>query len=345
MKTIYTILLVVLCSTLSINAQKVVALHSPANGVQYFNDDVSLQTAYAAAVAGDTIYLPGGTHVPPARFEKQLTIFGAGHYPSATVATFPTKITGNFTISDEADGLYLEGTEITGSVVFDTSEKVDDVTIKRCKMAGISIQGDRTNAAEDNFFIENIIGSISVPNLYNSMFYNNIINGGINNLYNIIFINNLSLYSDVSGTVYPPINYASNCMFKNNIFLQEVSTICGGAGASTWTNNIFCTTNVSIPQLGVDPILVDNYTVPRTDVLVNQTGGVFSYDDDYHLQPAAALLYLGDDGDVTGIYGGTFSWKEFSIPINPHISSKTISPTTDENGFIQVNINVQAQDN
>ncbi len=347
MKTKFTLLVLAICFSSTNYAQKIVALHSPTNGVQYFNDDYSFQTAYTAAVVGDTIYLPGGTNIPPARFEKQLTIFGAGYHPDATTATYPTKISGNFTLSDEADGFYLEGVEITGSLVYDSNESVNDVTIKRCKInSSLSMPGDRTNPAENNNFIENIIPSLGVDNLINSMFFNNIIER-TGYLRNLVFLNNIFLYSTTSSSTYEVIYYANNCMFKNNVFLQENGNICEGLGTSTWANNIFCHPNnasTSPTGLGTDPTIGEdgNYYVVRADVLVNQTGTAFSYDHDYHLQDAT--INLGDDGSENGIYGGFYPWKDYSIPINPHISSKSISPTTDTNGMIQVDINVHAQD-
>ena len=328
---------------ISVFAQKVVALHSLTNGIQYFTDDNPLQSAYAAAeVVGDTIYLPGGSMTPPTKFEKSIVIYGAGHYPNATDATFKTILSGNITLSDEADGLHLEGVKFM-SLIFDTNEAVNNVTIKRCSFDNIYIYGDRTNPAENNTFIENVInGGAWMENLINSTFANNIIKGGINRAINMVFLNNLFLYSYPSNNGYQVLGYANNSMFKNNIFLQENNNICEGNGASTWSHNIFCT-NVTSPVLGLDPILIDNYFMTRADVLINQTGGIFDYSHDYHLTPAA-LLNLGDDGLETGVYGGFYEWKDFSIPVNPHISSKTISQTSDANGMIQVNINVHAQD-
>ncbi|MCF6295318.1 MAG: hypothetical protein L3J25_06480 [Flavobacteriaceae bacterium] len=332
-----------LCSII-LFAQKIVVLHSPTNGVQYFNDDIALQTAYTAAIAGDTLYLPGGTHFPPTRFEKQLTIFGAGHYPSATTATYLTKISGNFVISDEADGLYLEGVEITGQLSFDINESVNDVTIKRCRINGsMYILGNGTIPAENNTFIENIIPIVQVDNMLNSMFFNNIIRE-IYNARNLSFINNTFLRSSPSSG-NQVVNYANNCLFKNNVFYQNNNNICEGNGSSTWVNNIFCTSTTT-PLLGLDPILVDNYFMTLSDVttLIYPDIETFDYSFDYHLLPLAAAN-LGDDGTVTGVYGGFYPWKDFSIPTNPHISSKNISATTDVNGMIQVDINVHAQDN
>ena len=337
-------LLFTLIVSLQLTAQKVVALHS-ASGVQFFSDDNSLQSAYTAAVDNDTIYLPGGSFAPPAKFEKKLRIYGAGHYPSATSVTFKTKISGDFVLSDEADGFYLEGVEVTGSLNFDNNESVNDVTIKRCRLHDIHVPGDRTQPSENCVFQENVINGMDLRNLLNSSFFNNIIESRINEARNLTFLNNLFLFSYWR---YPIFDYANSSLIKNNIFLQETggsNGVANGTGQSTYSHNIVCFTYDpnNTTAFGTDPILDTNYTMTRADVLVNQTGGSFDYTHDYHLT-TAAQANLGDDGTQVGIYGGFYPWKDESIPSNPHISNKNISNTTSATGTIHIDINVHAQD-
>ena len=327
---------------LQANAQKIVALHS-ATGVQFFSDDNPLQSAYAAAVDNDTIYLPGGSFAVPPKFEKKLRIIGAGHYPTATGATWKTILSGNINLSDEADGFYLEGIQ-GNDIYFDNNESVNDVVIQRCKLHNINIGGDRTTPSENCIFRENIINALNIDNLLNSSFFNNIIQNRINAARNMTFLNNLFLYSYYSNNVF---GYANNCMNKNNVFLQESDHhgVADGTGQSTYSQNIVCFAfdPNNTGAFGTDPILDTNYSMTRADVLVNQTGGTFDYTHDYHLQ-TAAQANLGDDGTVVGIYGGFYPWKDESIPTNPHISSKNISNTTSATGTIHIDINVHAQD-
>ena len=342
MKTKVILLLLSLSFITQINAQKVVALHT-SSGVQFFSDDNPLQTAYAAAVDNDTIYLPGGSFAMPARFEKKLRIIGAGHYPSATGATWKTILSGNLTLSDEADGFYLEGIQVT-DINFDTNESVNNVLIKRCKIRSIHIGGNRSTPSESCIFQENIIQGMDLTNLINSNFFNNIIGGQINAARNLVFLNNVFLLS----YYYDPIfEYANSCIIKNNVFLQESNHhgVADGAGQSTYSHNIVCFTfdPNNTTTFGTDPILDTNYQMSRADVLVNQTGGTFDYTHDYHLQ-AGAQANLGDDGTEVGIYGGFYPWKTESIPTNPHISSKNISNVTSATGTIHIDINVHAQD-
>lgn len=345
MKTIYTFFLVLLFGTLTINAQKVVALHSDTNGVQYFNESNAFQEAYTAAIAGDTIYLPGGTHTPPTVFDKQLTIFGAGHHPDATTATFATTISGSVYLGENADGIHLEGLYITSDLRIGNASdvSVNDIVVKRCRFGNIYSPGTaETNTSNNNLFVENIFGSIyDGNNLRSSSFFNNIILSGNRgtSLTDLYFSNNVFLYEDITSTIYGGFTFY-NCVLQNNIFLNQGHLLSYGAD-STFENNIFCHSG---PSLGTDPTLVNNYNLTRAEVLVDQTGGAFEYAHDYHLQ-AGAATNLGTDGTQTGIYGGTYVWKDLSIPTNPHIVSKTISGSSDASGNIQVDINVQAQNN
>jgi hypothetical protein len=68
---------------------------------------------------------------------------------------------------------------------------------------------------------------------------------------------------------------------------------------------------------------------------------VFSYDADYHLKLPAN--FLGTTGNQVGIYGGLYPAKEGSVPANPHISSKNIGSTVDQQGKLNVQIKAVAQ--
>jgi len=346
MKTILTIL-VFLFQIAFFSQNSVVALHSPTNGVQFFNNTSPVIAAYNAAIPGDTIYIPGGSFANPSIYEKKLTIYGAGHFPAATAATIYTKLTGNFTISGAADGLHLEGVELPNGLSFSTNDAVSNVVIKRNRIySDLTIaQNNSIQAAENNYFIENVIWNMSnVNNLINSYFINNIIENQVINPIQLTFLNNLFLYNYHSYySEHATIHNANSCLFKNNIFLKisDGQINISPSTSSTWSHNVFCVAN---PNLGFSPVLVDNYYgASRPDLLVNQTGDVFDYTHDYHLQSAALATYIGDDATQVGLYGGISPFKDYSIPVNPHISTATISNQSNASGLINVNIQVQAQ--
>lgn len=320
---------------ITMNAQ-VIALHSN-TGVQIFKGNSALGDAYAAAQNADTLYLSGHTFSPPPAFDKQLTIFGAGHYMDSTLATGKTFINGNIILSENADGFYLEGVELTGNFSFSTNQAVDYVIIKRCKINGsFSVVGNLTNPSTNLSLIGNVfISSLNIQNAINVFISNNIIAQTIGGTNGNVISNNIILYSNSSSSVYY-INGNSNTL-ENNIFIGY--RISNGMG-NVYRNNLF----VSPTQLyGTTPTTIGNYiNIPQANIFVNQTGTTFDYAHDYHLQ--APNTYLGTDGSEVGIYGGLFPYKEGAVPLNPHIRVKNIASATDSNGDLNIQIQVAAQE-
>lgn len=333
-KLIFTISVFALFIT--VNAQQKVALQS--NGTTtIFSSSSPFVDAYTAAVSGDTIYLPGGNIPFPATIDKGLTIFGAGHYPSATLATNNTVLNGNIAINGNADNLHLEGIEFTGSITFNTNIKADNVVIKRCKVLHITYNGTGTTPCKNNTISENVIlGNITLTNAYSCLVSNNIINATIINGSNIGISNNILLFNDW-GYLF---NNVDNSNISNNIIFQkaEASYVTPYCDLSTFSYNIFALT----PTIGNNTFEANNwYGIVMSTVFVNQTGNGFDYTHDYHL--ASPTTYVDAVGTQIGIYGGIFPYKAESIPTNPHIKTKSISTQTNSIGEISVNISVEAQ--
>lgn len=326
--------------TMTINAQTI-ALHS-ASGVQIFKGNTTLSNAYTAANNGDTLYLSGHTFTPPSAFDKQLVIFGAGHYVDSTLATGKTFINGNVILSENADGFYLEGLEITGLVSFVANASVNNVVIKRCKINNtFNVTGNQTNPSSNLSLIGNVfMQNINLENAQAVLLSNNIIVksflGSKGNMINNNFI--MSFIYDYYGSY---LFYGDNNTISNNIFIWDDTNNARVNGhGNIFQNNLYV---VSTPDYGTTPTALDNYTsIPRADIFINQTGAVFDYTHDYHLQNPET--YLGTDGTQVGIYGGTFPYKEGAVPSNPHFQIKNIAPTTDANGDLQIQIQIEAQE-
>lgn len=324
-------LTIAIAMTMTMNAQTI-ALHS-STGVQIIKGNNALALAYTAAQNGDTLYLSGHTFTPPGAFDKQLTIFGAGHYVDSTLATGKTFINGSVTLNQNADLFYLEGVEITGNFNLATNQSINNVTIKRCKINGnTDVLGGLSNPSTDLALIGNVfIGAINLSNATSVLIANNIIQNGFfpsngNQISNNIFFN-------MSTSYYI---YGDNNVINNNIFLlPNISPSTG----NSYNNNLFVAAS---PIYGTTPTAIGNYTgIAQTAIFVNQTGHAFDYTHNYHLQ--APTTYLGTDGSQVGIYGGTFPYKEGAVPLNPHIQLKNIAPTTNANGDLQIQIQVEAQ--
>ena len=319
-------------------AQYRVALHSDGN-VTIFGGGNPFTEAYNAAVAGDTIYLPGGNLLFPPTIDKSLTIKGVGHYPAATTATNRTVLNGNLSIGGNADYLHLEGINLTGNLTFATNQKADFVSLKRSRFNTVNYTGSGTTPCENNTISECIIdANINTQNASFLTAKNNIIGGNINYGTQLGFSNNVFLQ-----TGYNLINYVTNSSFTNNIFLYNsyVDDFLHNSNGNTITNNVF---KISpIPEANT---MSNNYlNIDLTTVFENIPTVPFNYDQNYGLLTSATTTFLGSEGTQVGIYGGTFPFKLNSVPTNPSITAKNIASQTDSNGQLPVQVTVKAQSN
>lgn len=322
---------------ISLNAQ-LIALHS-ASGVQIFKGNTALASAYLAAQNSDTLYLSGGTFFPPPNFDKQLTVFGAGHYVDSTQTTGKTFISGNVYLQENADLFYVEGVEITGNFTFNINHSINNAKIIRCKINGAtSITGDLSNATNNLGLIGNVfIGTVDISNTVSAVLYNNIFQGLLKNTYGNQINNNIFLGGGYVSTW--TVFTGNNNYLNNNIFLFG-SGITYGIG-NTFYNNLFMSLT---PGYGTTPTVVNSYeNVPQADIFLSQSGIVFDYSHNYHLKSPST--YKGTDDSEVGIYGGIFPYKEGAVPMNPHIQSKSVSPQTNESGELNVIIKVGTQKN
>jgi hypothetical protein len=339
MKTkLFFIGLFLACTTMQ--AQMVsVALHK-ATGTEIFTGVDPFKAAYAASVAGDTIYLSGGSFVAPTSFDKQLYIYGVGHFPDSTAATTPTSITGNFTLFENADNFYLEGVNLKNNFYTATDADVDAFTLRRTRIDGnVVIQGTAVNCTNITFIECVFNGSVSLQNTTNSAIFNSIFNSIIGSSNANVFKNNLFLFYGAEHI----FTTANNNEISNNIVLNSYGTYFVSGNGNTFKNNLFISTS---RYFGTAPTLINNYIgVPQADIFVSQSGNVFDYTHDYHLQDPATYLGADDPATQVGIYGGAFPFKTASVPITPHISKQNISSSTDNSGQLQINITVNAQKN
>ncbi|HEY5688207.1 MAG TPA: hypothetical protein VIS27_07895 [Yeosuana sp.] len=335
MKKEFLLSIVFLFAVVYTTAQKSVALHS--NGTTtIFGGDTPLVDAYEASITGDTLYVSGGNFTMPGTIDKGLVIIGAGYHPESTAATQKTYITNtsNIFLGDNASNLYMEGMELY-SGLSKSSGVITDFTLIRCKINGVigfSGSGDPTNATIVQC---DIGGTIQLQGVTYSLISNCILRGRLDYSNNNIVKNNIFLYVNSSNA--PTYSCNSNT-FYNNIFTTVYGPIYSDQGSNNnFQYNIFTGTT---PTFGTTPTVLNNYiSVDLGTVYVNASEG------DYHLLGDASTTYLGDDGAEVGLYGGLVPFKEGAVPINPHISQKSIQTTTDSNGLLNISFTVEAQQN
>lgn len=337
-------LIIAITTTMTLNAQSVIVLHST-DTTAVFTGNTAFDDAYTLAETGDTLYLSGGAFTISSNMSKGLKIFGAGIHPDSTAATYLTQISGTVYISNGADGLYFEGIQFANNITEYYTHDVNDISFVRCKFDApldFGYNGTPSTLRTNYAFIQSVfINRLDLQGVTNSLITNCIFNDRIINSNSNSIKNSSFLYIPSSGSYYiiasSNTNLISNCIFHTtNPYLID-------GGSNTIQN---CVIQHASPDFGSTPIDVNNYKdVDLATVFITVPASSFSFDDDYHLTTDAETTYLGDDGTQAGVYGGLFPLKEGFVPQNPHISAKTISSSTDVNGFLNVDVEVNAQDN
>ena len=325
----------------SVSAQQMAALHQSGQ-TTYFTGVEAFQEAYAAAANGATIYLSGGGFLIPDTIAKSITIFGVGHNPNYSAATGQTLLSGNIMIAEGANDLYLEGLHITGRLYVARNHRVDDIVIRRCRIDGeiqfMNTTGG-TNYSHNTLFTECVFTHTSSHNFYNArdlVITNSILLS--NNLYGLYFatIAN-SLLFNPSGSL---LATTENSVIRNCVIAKSSGSMISNTNNTSILNNVFFNVG-SFP--GTNNIVTNNYIdISRDNFFVDQEGNTFDYTHDYHLQSPGQ--YIGTDGTQVGLYGGMHPFKEGSVPMIPHVISKSISHSIDAEGKLQVEIEVSAQD-
>ncbi len=339
MKQLSLVILLFFVVPLSLTAQRVVALHNT-SGASMYSSTNPFVDAYNDAVDGDTIYLPGGAFTPPTLIDKQLTIIGAGYHPDSTTATFPTLISAQVSLGENADNCHIEGIEFGSHFLIENQASVNNLIVKRCKINGnFQVQGNLTTPCTNFGIVESIFESrVYGDNLTNSSFNNCFFTDQLIRSNSNVVKNSIFFRIGSSGTYVS--TDSENTTYSNNIFVGSSGYVISGTGNIIY-NNIF---EDDSPILGGSPITNGNYyDIPQVDIFVNQTGNTFDYAHDYQLQSPAT--YQGTDGTPVGVYGGVFPYKAGAVPFNPHIRFKNIAPQTDNNGELSIEVHVGAQNN
>lgn len=308
---------------IDVQAQKAVVLQH--NGIAtVFSTTNPLYDAYAASVSGDTIYLPGGVF-PGISINKRITIFGTGHYPDSTTATGVSNV-ASIDFQAGSDKSCIQGLNIGSGISFQHNIRIDSVVIARCNAGSLYINGENnpvTNC-QGILIYQNVIGDMVLIHSSGVKVFNNIISS-LHEMGTNTWIRNNK------------INGLYNCYYtllENN----TINSYSSGIDYNTFRNNILAVQ----PPIGNGTWISNYYNVDFNNLFVNQTAW-FAYTDDYHLKTPGA--YVGTDATQAGIYGGYYPYKPGAVPSNPHVQTKTIPLQADNNGQLNIQVKVAAQNN
>lgn len=336
MKTKIVLFAVAVFVSLTAHAQRKVALHHNGTATM-FGGATMYQDAYNTAVNGDTIYLPGGTFAG-INIAKQLTIIGSGFHPDSTTATGNT-VVSSFTMTAGAAKSHLEGLYIDGGV--SNTGTNDSITVKRCYIHGSLTVNGKGIIIDGNVIRQGLNGTNST----NAVVKNNILSEGyypIRGFYGNSWIVNNVILKSYGHSSYYPISSMTDCLIENNV----IFTIDAGQPitAATAQNNTFKNNVLSTTIGGTQNTWENNYENITPFAFFNTfswSNPITYFTLDYHLQNPTT--YLGTDGTQVGIFGGLYPCKEGAVPQNPHIQIINNAATTDTNGNLQIQIQVEAQ--
>ena len=309
----------------------------------------NINTAIAAANAGDTLYIPGGGFSVSAAVNKTMHWIGVGHYPDSTSVTGPTKIVSTVTFTGDCDNSSFEGIDFTSDLNMGSSDnELDNLVMKRCRIRGnLNLRANTTGNPNINAQIsECVLFNLNGNNASNCKVEKCNINYMINNFHQSLFIfNSLNLYNPTGwyGSNTNTVNGCYNCQFRNNIFSNEYDL--SGIENCEFSYNLYA------GGLPFDPVNSTNsgsnnvINVGADNIYITLTSSIvdFQYANNYHLKSGCPGIGAADDGTDIGIYGSSLPYKEGAVPSYPHIQAAKID-TKATNGNLGVKITVAAQE-
>lgn len=324
-----TVLMLLIVVPAEMVAQKSVILHHEGTPSFY----PSVNEALAAALDNDTLYISGGIYVENITIDKDLAIYGAGHYPDSSAATGVTRINGNIEVDGVSFG-FIEGVYLN-DITFRNGSS--GYTVSRCNVNRVLYASGSTysnfsfteSVVRNQFHFINSADNILIEKC---LLGNNItsFDGSTLVIRNNIFLWTPTTYRRIFEVVYGAI-------VQNNIFMLTTGALTNTSlDDNHFENNIFVfdQTGLNSTNLtGVDP----------TTLFVNQEGMVFDYQHDYHSAIGSPAIGFGEDGTDAGIYGTSLPYKESAVPSNPHFSTAEIADQTDGEGKLSVKIRITGQ--
>lgn len=320
---------------ISAKSQNLIARHS--EGSVFFYTTPS--AAVSSAINGDTIYIPAGSY-PGFSVNVSIVVFGVGYDVDSTSVTGKTYISS--IVNVYASNCRFEGLQLNSGVNIQGS--VSNTTLTRCFIGStLSLSAGSTGATVYN----NILYVTQGNGSQNNLFCNNLVFTYITNIDYSIIKNNTFLYEGLE-----PISGFEFNEISNNIFLND-SYSAGGSNNSLFYHNLFC--NLPIGDLPCDGfpynntnLCIDNLSGADEFSLFNDyTEGLLQanyFQNDLQASAGSVIINAGTDGTDLGIYGGTFPWKDGGLPQNPHIFLIGIPSVSYDNGMLDVEIKVNAQE-
>lgn len=273
--------------------------------------------AYAAASAGDTIYIVGSNFsYGDFTINRSLTIIGPGYYLTQNSETQVNKEIAEIhylILGEGADGTHLIGLAVTGNYGILVTDQIDNLLLENCYIQVISL-GFNANYIYENLEIKKcfIFGQIQFNYNYNA------------HIANLVLTNNI-----IGGNVN--IEEGSNGIISHNLFLSNFLSL-DAASSFEFSNNIYLNKNEtyftiqSLPDASVHHNISltgafgdanNNFTAPES-TLFNTDQNATS-DGMYMLSENSPAKGAGSNGSDIGPFGGPDPYRLSGLPNLPNI--------------------------
>ena len=306
------------------------------NGQSSFYPVSRLDSAYAHAVSGDSLLLPGDVVSLPVNgweIMKPIHVIGVGHQPDSTGGTRTTVLAGEVFVLESASGGSIQSVHITNTTRFgvsgnSTGEELKDFLFWRCFFGGIFYMGYNTNNdyIGNNEFRECIFGDRTFNPSYPSTPCVQGQETKGNRFFNCIFDRSLTQFGE--GTLFDHclfLGYGGQlnndfwgCYFQNNIFLGfQTGNYPTSVSNNVFFHNLF-DTPFNPPFRNIEGFNYEN--VSQTGLFVNKS-----------FQHLPSIGRLSSDAILPHIQGQTArpSASTAGIPVSralPHLPFQKSSP-------------------
>ena len=341
-----TLCLSVFCFVVQVSAQSsVIATLFHDGDIKTFYGTGALRSAHAAAVHGDVITLSSGSFTAT-DITKAVTLRGAGMEYDSISVTEPTIISGDFSIQIASDStlqnnnLVMEGIYHNASGSITVKGSLENPQFVKCRLYEISCSN--ANYIYYANFINCVIanqvffyssGSATFVNCYvNDLYQYN--SGSSHEFQNCVVID--SKFSNVSNAVF------RNCFLYATTSTSSSSSLNKLPSTSPAYNCVALSatssTNIFANQSNTTNTQVSSFS----DVFKTWTGSSLANfkTERLELTDAAKTKYLGSDGTLIGIYGGSIPFDP--RPSNPQITKLNVASKSTADGKLSVDIEVKA---
>lgn len=299
----------------------------------------ALKNAVTAASSNATITLSAGKFNSPNAIDKPLKIYGAGFENDPVTGIELTRIDGGLTLKNTdnpIDGFYIEGVSLTS---FSSSSKtaMNNLSVIKCRLTGISFDAESEDVILRQCLID---GGVSASNSakVDMMIENCFITGAISYDFDPesrIYVDHciLTAKDGSSSNYYHGPWYYTSTVINRWIRPGGVCYNCIGYWSDYYINSGTYANCYEVPSRKWTNVFQDEQ---------NNLNYLFDNDQPNAGQPRSFTIgpgYVGYDGTVVGLYGGTYAWDK--IPCTPRIISSTIDSRTSSTG--KLNVNIQAE--